>query len=369
MLSLPRQVLFWVGGFCLLAVVLYLLRGILLPFVAGLVLAYLLDPIADWLEQVGFGPFRLGRLGATFVILIIFILLFVLALMIFVPLIGHQLSGFIIKFPTYIESLQILINDKAAPLIQRWGGTENVQEVQRSLGNLTGQAATWVAGVLQSVWSGGQAIVGLFALLILTPVVAFYLLVDWDHMVAVVDSWLPRKHLETIRSLARQIDTAIAGFVRGQALVCFLLGTFYAIGLSILGLNFGALIGLTSGILTFIPYVGSLTGLVLAVGVALVQFWPDWVMIGAVIGVFAVGQFIEGNILSPKLVGASVGLHPVWLMFALFAFGTLFGFVGLLMAVPIAAAIGVLSRFAIAQYLKSPLYAPHGYRLTDVDGV
>jgi predicted PurR-regulated permease PerM len=167
---------------------------------------------------------------------------------------------------------------------------------------------------------------------------------------------MPTRNRDTIRAIARDIDRAIAGFVRGQALVCLILGTFYAVSLALIGLNFGALIGMTAGILSFIPYVGSLTGLILSVGVAIVQFWPDWTMIAATLGIFIFGQFVEGNILSPKLVGESVGLHPVWLMFALVAFGALFGFVGLLLAVPLAAAIGVIARFALRQYLASPLY-------------
>jgi predicted PurR-regulated permease PerM len=193
-----------------------------------------------------------------------------------------------------------------------------------------------------------------------TPVVAFYMLVDWDRMVRTIDSWMPVRQRETIRVIAHDIDRAIAGFVRGQALVCIILGTFYAAGLTVIGLNFGALIGMTAGLLSFIPYVGSLTGLILSMGVAIVQFWPDWTMIAATLGIFIFGQFVEGNILSPKLVGDSVGLHPVWLMFALLAFGALFGFVGLLLAVPLAAAMGVIARFALGRYLASPLYRGTG---------
>jgi predicted PurR-regulated permease PerM len=243
-------------------------------------------------------------------------------------------------------------------LIEKLGGGGALADMQKSIGDVVRQGATWIAGFLRGLWSGGQAIISVFALLVVTPVVAFYLLIDWDHMVAAVDEWLPRRHRDTIRTLAREIDRAIAGFIRGQSAVCLILGTFYAVGLSLIGLNFGALIGMSAGLLSFIPYVGSLTGLVLSVGVAVVQFWPDWTWIAATLGVFIVGQFFEGNILSPKLVGASVGLHPVWLMFALFAFGTLFGFVGLLLAVPLAAIVGVLGRFALRQYLASALY--HG---------
>jgi predicted PurR-regulated permease PerM len=175
-------------------------------------------------------------------------------------------------------------------------------------------------------------------------------------MVATVDSWVPREHVETVRAIAREIDRSIAGFVRGQGTLCLILGVYYALGLTVVGLNFGLLIGLVAGLISFIPYVGSLTGLILALGVAFVQFWPDWLWIAVVACVFFVGQFIEGNILQPKLVGSSVGVHPVWLMFALLAFGALFGFVGLLVAVPCAAAIAVIMRFALARYKQSPLY-------------
>jgi predicted PurR-regulated permease PerM len=191
---------------------------------------------------------------------------------------------------------------------------------------------------------------------VVAPVVAFYMLLDWDRMVATVDSWVPREHVETVRAIAREIDRSIAGFVRGQGTLCLILGIYYALGLTVIGLNFGLLIGLLAGLISFIPYVGSLTGLILAIGVAFVQFWPDWMWVAAVAGVFFVGQFIEGNILQPKLVGSSVGVHPVWLMFALLAFGALFGFVGLLVAVPCAAAIAVIMRFALTRYKESPLY-------------
>ncbi|HYF57143.1 MAG TPA: AI-2E family transporter, partial [Salinarimonas sp.] len=233
----------------------------------------------------------------------------------------------------------------------------NLKELESSVGDFVTQGAGWLATFLRSLWSGGQSIVSVVALLVVTPVVAFYLLVDWDRMVDAVDSWLPRAHQHTIRALCREINAAIAGFIRGQSAVCLILGTFYAVGLSVIGLNFGILIGLSAGLLSFIPYVGSLTGLLLSVGVAIVQFWPEWWLVVATLGLFLVGQFVEGNILSPKLVGASVGLHPVWLMFALLAFGSLFGFVGLLLSVPLAAAIGVLARFALRRYLASSIYS------------
>ncbi|HEV2605105.1 MAG TPA: AI-2E family transporter [Microvirga sp.] len=350
-MTTQRQIGFWVAFVVLTTLALWLLRDILLPFVAGFALAYLLDPLADRLQRLG-----VGRLASTIIILVLFILVVVLALVLLVPLVGQQVAAFVARLPSYAARLQALAAEQGGPLIERIGGPEAMAEIQASIGNLVGEGAAWFGGVLRGLWSGGQALLGVVSILVVTPVVAFYLLVDWDRMVRTLDSWLPRQQQDTIRTIAREIDHAIAGFVRGQASVCLILGTFYAVGLVTIGLNFGGLIGMTAGLLSFIPYVGSLTGLLLSVGVAIVQFWPDPTWILATLGIFVFGQFVEGNILSPKLVGASVGLHPVWLMFALLAFGSLFGFVGLLLAVPLAAAVGVIARHALQRYLESPLY-------------
>ncbi len=178
--------------------------------------------------------------------------------------------------------------------------------------------------------------------MIVTPVVAFYLLLDWDQMVKRIDELLPREHRKEVQYVFGEIDVAMAGFVRGQSSVVMILAAFYATALTLVDLNFGLAIGLAAGFFSFIPYVGFLVGFVLSIGVAIVQFWPDWFMVGVVFGIFMVGQFIEGNILYPKLVGRSIGVHAVWLMFALFAFALLFGAVGVLLAVPMAAIAGCL---------------------------
>jgi len=349
-MKLHRQILFWLGAFLVFVIILYVLRDILLPFVAGLAIAYFLDPVADRLEKIG-----LSRLWATIIILMVFVVALVLFIIILAPVLAQQLAGFAARVPDYLTALQKFFSEAGDGKLVQWLGIQG-GEVPKPLEDLAGKLATWLGGLAGSILSGGVALVSFVALFIVTPVVAFYMLLDWDRMVGFVDSWLPRGQVEIIRELAREIDHAVAGFVRGQGSVCLLLGLFYAIGLTIAGLNFGLLIGLGAGLISFIPYVGSTTGLVVSAGVALVQFWPDWVMISVIIGIFIVGQFLEGNILSPMLVGSSVGLHPVWLMFALFAFGYLFGFVGMLMAVPLAAAMGVLSRFALKQYLASTLY-------------
>jgi predicted PurR-regulated permease PerM len=212
------------------------------------------------------------------------------------------------------------------------------------------------ASLAQGVLTSALSLLSAVVFIVVVPVVAFYMLLDWDHMVERVDHMLPRDHAPVVRRLATEINAALSAFVRGQLTVCMLLGTFYSVALMLAGLQFGLLVGAIAGAITFIPYVGSLVGGGLAIGLALFQFWGDWLSIGIVAAIFAVGQFLEGNVLTPKLVGKSVGLHPVWLMFALSVFGSLFGFVGMLIAVPMAAAIGVLTRFALAQYQASLLY-------------
>jgi len=348
---MQRQFVFWAGLLLAAILALYLLSDVVLPFVAGAAIAYLLDPLADRLERL-----HMGRLGATVIILAVFLLVLFVALGAMVPLAAKQVVGFAEQFPGYVNRLQSLLLEHGGPLVERIGGHDALQQLQQSIGNLVGQAAAWVATFARSLWTGGKALINIFSILVVTPVVAFYLLVDWDRMIATIDRWVPPRHRETVRGLAREMDKAVAGFVRGQTAVCVLLGAYYATGLTLIGLNFGATIGMLAGLISFIPYVGSITGLLLAIGVALVQFLPDWTWVAATLAVFMVGQFIEGNILSPKLVGEAVGLHPVWLMFALLAFGSLMGFVGLLVAVPLAAVIGVLGRFAVRRYQESPLY-------------
>ncbi|MGL4241623.1 MAG: AI-2E family transporter [Beijerinckiaceae bacterium] len=350
-MTLQRKIGFWLAALAVFILVVYVLRDVLMPFAAALVLAYLLDPLADRLERMG-----LGRLAATLLILIVFVSLFVAILVVVVPLIGTQAAAFLERLPGFVKRLQTLIAEQGQPILQRIGGEKAMADIQQSLGDVVGKGASWLGTFLSGIWSGGQALMSVLSLLVITPVVTFYLLLDWDRMIAKIDGWVPVAQRSTVRRLASEIDGAVAGFLRGQTLVCLMLGFMYALGLFLVGLNFGIFIGLLAGLISFIPYVGSLIGLVIAIVVAIAQFWPDWVSVLMVLGVFAIGQFIEGNILQPKLVGESVGLHPVWLMFALLAAGSLFGFLGLLLAVPIAAAIGVLVRFALGQYLASPLH-------------
>ncbi len=349
-ISLTKQMVFWAGAFLVLALLLWLLNEVLLPFIAGMVLAYLLDPSVRKLQKLG-----LNRALASVVVVMMMIVLVAAGLILLIPALGDQIAGFMEKLPQYVDRVRQIAQEQSQGWLGQFIG-EKLPEAQQSLGGVASSVAGWVAGILASIWSGGKALMSLLSLIIITPIVAFYLLLDWERMIDKVDSWVPLQHKETVRSLAREMDSAISGFVRGQALVCLILGVFYSVALISVGLNFGLLIGMVAAFLSFAPYIGSITGFLLAVGVALAQFWPDWTMPVIVAAIFLFGQFIEGNFLQPYLVGKETGLHPVWLMFALIAFAVLFGFVGLLVAVPVAAAIGVLVRFMLRQYLASPFY-------------
>ncbi|MEJ8475257.1 AI-2E family transporter [Roseibium algae] len=353
-MNLRGQMKFWLISLALFIGFMMVFSEVMLPFVAGMALAYLLDPVCDWLEAKS-----MGRLTATLTILFVFLIVLILFFLMILPVLGSQLASFLDSLPELVKKLQQLVSSNFGERLLSMSGLSG-ESLQASMGELITQGASWMGGLAQSLWSGGQALLSILSLFLITPVVAFYLLLDWDNMVAKIDGWLPRQHLDTLRGLASEMDRAVAGFVRGQVSVCVLLGLFYAIGLAVVGLNFGLLIGLGAGLVSFIPFVGAGLGFMVSLGVALVQFWPDWTMIIGVGIVFAIGQFLEGNVLQPRLVGKSTGLHPVILMFALFAFGYLFGFVGMLIAVPASAMIGVLARFALKQYLASPLYTGTG---------
>jgi predicted PurR-regulated permease PerM len=354
------QIGFWIGAFLLFVLLLWLFSGVLLPFAAALALGYLLNPVVDRLEKLGF-----NRLGATLLIMAILALVLVLISVLIVPVLWRQLASFIEAFPSYAIKLQELISAETERLSRDYGGVlmdklglgrKSSGDLASATNDLVAQATQWLAAFVNSLLTRGAALISLISLLVVTPVVAFYMLLDWEKLLTTIDGLVPLRHRETVRGLAREIDRALAGFLRGQSLVCLFLGAWYGIGLSLIGLNFGLLIGITAGILSFIPYAGSVTALLLSSTVAIVQDWPRWNLFAMSLGVFLGGQFLEGNILSPKLVGDSVGLHPVWLIFALLAFGSLFGFTGLITAVPFAAAAGVILRFAVKRYRASNLY-------------
>ncbi|MTH79811.1 AI-2E family transporter [Paracoccus aestuariivivens] len=344
-LPAQKQVWYWSAALFASLVILWTLGNAILPFILGAGVAYLLDPVADRLERAG-----LSRTLSVVVITLAVVLVVVIAILVVMPVLVRQTTALINTAPEMAEHLQQFLVGRF-PAVFTEGSTLNTALTDAAK-NISAKGGQLVSTVLGSV----MGVVSMLALIVIVPVVAFYLLLDWDHMVARLDDLLPREHAPTIRSLAHEIDTALSGFVRGQGLVIMILGTFYSVGLGIVGLPFGIAIGVLAASLSFIPYVGVVIGGATAIGVALFSFWGEPFWIAAVIAIFAIGQMLEGNYLQPKIVGGSVGLHPVWLMLALTCFGTIFGFVGLLVAVPMAAALGVLVRYAVSRYKESAIY-------------
>ena len=344
-LPVQDQAKYWGIAAGIFFVVLWFLGDVILPFVLGGAIAYCLDPIADRLERMG-----ASRVIATSLITFTAIFIFVLLILLVIPTLIEQASQLINLAPKLFGDLQTVLTERFPSLM-----VEDSPMRQQLL--KIGEAIQSKGGaLLNSVLTSAKSLINIAVLVIIVPVVAFYMLLDWDNMTARVDSMLPRDHVDTVREIARDIDKTLASFIRGQGTVCLILGTYYAIALMLVGLQFGLVVGFVAGLVSFIPYVGALVGGALAIGLGLFQFWGMWGSLGAVIAVFVVGQMIEGNVLTPKLVGSSVGLHPVWLLFALSVFGSLFGFVGMLVAVPVAAMLGVVIRFAIGQYKQGRLY-------------
>ena len=344
-LPVKDQMRYWGIAIAVFFIVLWFLGDVILPFVLGGAIAYCLDPIADRLERVGF-----SRMMATITITVVAAILFVFAALLVIPTLVSQTIGLVETAPDLVAGLRAFLTERFPDLLD----TES--QLYRSLVSIGETLQSKGGAVLNSVLSSFSGLINVLVLIFLVPVVTFYLLMDWDRMVAQIDKLLPRDHAPMIRDLSKQIDRTLAAFIRGQGTVVLIMGAYYGIGLMLIGLNFGLLVGFTAGLISFIPYVGAVIGGGLAFGLAIFQFWGDWIWLAAVVAVFFGGQFIEGNILTPNLVGGSVGLHPVWLIFALSVFGAIFGFVGMLVAVPMAAAIGVLVRFGINQYQSSLLY-------------
>ncbi|WP_421710049.1 AI-2E family transporter [Algihabitans sp.] len=347
-MSPERQLRFWTIGLLVFLALLWLLSEILLPFVAGMAIAYFFDPVCDRLERIGF-----SRVLATVTVTGLFVVAFLLVLGLLIPAAVGQAVEVARAVPAIMDLLRMRLTELLATVQAEQ--PEILDRVREFVTSRLGDAVTWLTTLAGNLLTGGLAVVSLLSLLFITPVVTFFLLRDWDAMVAKIDSWLPRQHAPTLRRLARETDDILAGYVRGMATVCLLLGAFYAVALSVIGLNGGLFVGLLAGALSFIPYLGAMGGLLLSVGLAFAQFDSYW-LVGGTAAIFMVGQAVEGNFLTPKLVGEKVGLHPVIVIFALLAGGALLGFTGVLIALPVAAVAGVLVRFALEQYLHSPLY-------------
>lgn len=353
-MTIRRQVIFWAVGAAAFVVLLLLLRSILLPFIAGLGAAYFLDPAVDRVEKIG-AP----RWLATSAITVVFFAIVVGGGVLLFPVVQGQVLQLAGNLPEYVARVQ----ESVLPLVERGLALISRGEAEGPGGAsslITSNAGKIVGDVLKGVLSSGLALFNLLSLIFITPVVTFYLLRDWDRIIAKVDSWLPRQHRTTIHEQLHKIDEALAGFLRGQTMVGLILAVLFSIALSLAGLQFALVIGIFSGLITFVPFAGFILGFAVALLFAFLQWGADLLNVGIIVGIYVALQVIETAVLTPKFVGSRVGLHPVWIIFSVLAAGALFGFVGVLVAVPLAAVIGILIRFSIGQYLGSPLYLGAG---------
>ncbi len=344
-LPMQTQAKYWGLAAAGFLVLLWVLGDVLFPFILGSAIAYMLDPVADRLERMG-----LSRALSVAVIAVVMVIIFLVAIIAIVPEMVRQTAALIDAAPGLLQALRDEIVSRFPMLFDE---TSGMDETLAGLGQTIKDRGLLV---LEGAVSSAGSLFNIILLFVVVPVVAVYMLVDWDNLVARIDDLLPLDHRPTIRRLAGEMDRTLASFIRGQGTVCLIQGTFYAVSLTLVGLNFGLPVGALAGLISFIPLVGSVVGGALAIGLAIFQFWGEPLMIALVAGIFFFGQIVEGNILTPKLVGSSVGLHPVWLLLALSVFGAIFGFVGLLVAVPVAAMLGVLVRFLAAQYKDGLLY-------------
>lgn len=341
--------LFWLAVFTAFCYFIYLTKSVVMPFAAGILIAYLLNPMVEKLTNR-----KVGRTLATCLILFLCIIAVVPALVLLLGVINEQLIKFISNLPAWSSAFII----KITPIFEDLSKTfpslapENIREYLQSNAD---NAVKVITSLLKKVVSSGLAFVNIISMLIITPIVVFYMLRDWPSFTKKIDNLLPKKSKKEINSLLTQIDRAIAGFLRGQFSVCIILGTIYSIGLYIVGLQLGVMVGFIAGIISFIPYVGSITGFVTAMIIAFIQY-DTLSPILQVVAVFGFGQLLESYYLTPTLVGDSVGLHPVWIMFAILAGGAILGFLGVLVAVPVAAILAVLVRHFIDKYKKSEYY-------------
>jgi predicted PurR-regulated permease PerM len=329
---------------------LQLFASILLPFVVAAGIAYFLDPPTSRLQRLG-----VPRWLAALLLLATVLLLALLFVLLLYPLILAQLAILITRLPIYVNLARTAADDLLAQL-QTQLGPEFVDERLRELvASQAGAVLAFLVTAVTRVIGGGFALFNVLTLLVVTPVVGFYLLRDWPVVVRHVDSWLPRRYAGVLRAQAHEVDRILSAWLRGQAMCCLALIIYYAVALSLVGLDLGLIVGMASGLLSFIPYVGSITGLFVAVGLASAQF-PTWMGVLLVVGVFILGNILEGYVIYPRFLGDRVELHAVWVIFALFAGWAAFGFLGVLLAVPAAATIGVLCRFWLRRYLQSQLY-------------
>lgn len=354
-LELPRgtrgqRIALGVGLVLVALLALYLFDGILAPFVAAGVIAYALDPVACRMVRVGIPR------GAAALLLVLGLLALVLlfALLLY-PLLLSQVGLFIGRIPQYVHEVQAWAAGTITDLQQRFGQDVVNDKLRDLVSSQAGSLLSLLFSTITGVIGSGFAIFNVLSLAVVTPVVAFYLLRDWQRIIGKLNAWLPRRYAGTVRAQAREVDRILSAWVRGQAMCCVLLAVYYALALTVAGLDLGLIVGMVAGVLSFIPYVGSICGGVAAIALAMAQF-HTWGRVIVICGVLALGQILEGYVIYPRFLGDRVELPAAWVIFALFAGGAAFGFLGIMLAVPAAATIGVLCRYWIRRYLRSSLY-------------
>ncbi len=342
--------LFWLALLLFAGFLFYLLTPVLTPFLLATLLAYLGDPLVDRLQR--------WRMSRTFAVATVFsgiILLFSFVVLVIIPAIGGQIDRVVGKLPNYGQWLRDTVLPQLAALFDITPGAFNMDDIIATVRDNLGSSATLVKTVLAKVTGSANWIISFVGYLVLVPVITFYMLRDWNAMVAKTAELIPRRALGTVTQLVRRSDEVLGGFLRGQLLVMTALGIIYAIGLTALGLDMAIAIGLFAGLVSFVPYLGLIVGILLAGGMALLQY-HDFAHLFGVVVVFAIAQGIEGMVLTPKFVGDRIGLHPVAVLFAVLAGGQLFGFVGILLALPAAAVINVFLGHLKQHYLQSGVY-------------
>jgi predicted PurR-regulated permease PerM len=349
-MTITRPAVLWLAISSFLLLGLLLLRPILMPFAIGLALAYLLVPAVERLERVG-----VNRSLAASILVLSLIVIIAGGTLVMLPAIIGEIRFLISEFPHYVARMQSLAMDTSRPWLHNII-SEELRSNEPVLKMATTMGGAWLDDTVSTLWWSGESLISLLGLLAVVPIVSIYFLMDWDRMTATADAWLPAPRREVVRALRREIRDAVGGFVRGQIVICLILAILYAAALKVVGLNHAIPIGITAGLISFVPYLGAATGFVVAMCVAIAQFWPDWISLAIVGGIFLVGENLADYVLAPRIIGQRVKLNPVWLMFSLFAFGYLFGFIGLLIAIPLAASLGVIVRFAMREVLASPAH-------------
>ena len=374
---LKKPLVFWIIITASTLLFVYAVRSIMTPFVLGIVIAYFLDPLADRLEK------HMSRSWAVTIIAVVFTVIITFITLLIVPALVNQIVALVSSLPAVLASAEAFLygalnwvseklpfidipvgsipeqGQSLSSYFESEEGGAVLKEIQNFVTSYFGDIASGVKAIVSKIWSGSMAIIGLFSVILVTPVVTIYFLYDWNKLMAEVDRWIPRSRVELVRTLAKDVDETLAAFIRGQIMVCVFLAVFYAIALLLVGLNYWLIVGILIGALSFIPYVGAIFGFTVAMVLALFQF-DSFGPIIAVLVVFFAGQFLEGQFVTPRLVGNRVGLHPLWVIFALMAGGVLLGFLGVLTAIPLAAVIGVFVRFGFQCYRGSCYYGGQG---------